>query len=59
MELPSDGPLTCAGDLTGRVSDHYVFPRWDGPIEDAFEQAAWPCEGPLPRELDELVAEPA
>jgi hypothetical protein len=29
------------------VSEHCGFPRWDGPTDEAFEQATWQYEGPL------------
>jgi len=47
--VPS-GPSRCGG--------HSAFPRWDGPIEEAFERASWQFHGPRQQALEEIVAEP-
>lgn len=57
LELPSRGAFDEPGDWIIKVSQHYGFPRWDGPTEEAFERATWQYIGRLSIAIDELVAE--
>jgi hypothetical protein len=41
------------------VSGHSAFPRWDGPTDEAFEQASWQFHGSLEDALAELVRDEA
>jgi hypothetical protein len=59
VELPTANPFEEPSEWTIKVSGHSAFPRWDGPTDEAFEQASWQFHGPLDDALTELVAEPA
>jgi hypothetical protein len=59
VELPTRNPFEEPAEWTVKVSGHSAFPRWDGPIEEAFERASWQFHGPLEHALEEMVAEPA
>ena len=59
VELPTANPFDEPAEWTIKVSGHSAFPRWDGPTDEAFEQASWQFHGPLDDALTELVAEPA
>ena len=59
VELPTTNPFEEPSEWTVKVSGHSAFPRWDGPTDEAFEQASWQFHGPLDDALTELVAEPA
>jgi len=59
VELPTRNPFDEPAEWTVKVSGHSSFPRWDGPTDNAFEQASWQFAGPLEQALEELVAEPA
>jgi hypothetical protein len=54
IEVP-EGPSAELADWTVRVSAHCGFPRWDGPIAAAFDQATWRFRGPLPEAHVEFV----
>ncbi|GAA0682064.1 hypothetical protein GCM10009020_34010 [Natronoarchaeum mannanilyticum] len=41
VELPARNPFEEPSEWTVKVSGHSAFPRWDGPTEEAFEQASW------------------
>jgi len=58
VELPTGNALDEPGEWSVKVSEHCGFPRWDGPTEDAFDQATWQFHGPLTEAVDELIAEP-
>ncbi|RZV05082.1 hypothetical protein BDK88_4321 [Natrinema hispanicum] len=59
VELPSRNPFDEPAEWTVKVSDHAGFPRWDGPTDEAFEQATWQFQGSLEAALEELQAESA
>ena len=59
VELPTRNPFEEPSEWTVKVSGHSTFPRWDGPTEEAFEQASWQFEGTLTAALDERLAKPA
>ena len=61
VELPEfdSGSPDDTPDWIVRVSEHWGFPRWDGPTEDAFEEARWAYEGPLADAMAGLEIEPA
>lgn len=42
-------------EWTVKVSEHCGFPRWDGPTDEAFEQATWQFEGPIDETIAALV----
>jgi len=54
VELPTQAPFDEPAEWTVKVSDHAGFPRWDGPTDEAFEQASWQFHGPLEAALEEL-----
>lgn len=57
VELPSQTPFDEPAEWTVKVSDHAGFPRWDGPTDEAFEQASWQFRGPLETALEKLGVE--
>ncbi len=59
VELPTRNPFDELAKWTIKVSGHSVFPRWDGPTDEAVERASWQFNGPLEHALEELVSEPA
>ena len=59
VELPTENPLDEPAEWTIKVSGHSAFPRWDGPTDEAFEQASWQFHGSLENALAKLVTEPA
>jgi hypothetical protein len=58
VELPTTNAFDEPAEWTVKVSGHSAFPRWDGPTDEAFEQATWQFEGALTVALDDLLAEP-
>ena len=58
VELPTTNAFDEPAEWTVKVSGHSAFPRWDGPTDEAFEQATWQFEGALSVALDDLLAEP-
>ena len=58
VELPTTNAFDEQAEWTVKVSGHSAFPRWDGPTDEAFEQATWQFEGALTVALDDLLAEP-
>ncbi|RZV06560.1 hypothetical protein BDK88_3577 [Natrinema hispanicum] len=54
VELPTQAPFDEPAEWTVKVSDHAGFPRWDGPTDEAFEQASWQFQGSLEAALEEL-----
>ncbi|CDK39163.1 hypothetical protein [Halorubrum sp. AJ67] len=59
VELPTTNAFDEPAEWTVKVSGHSAFPRWDGPTDEAFEQARWQFHGSLDDALTELVAKPA
>jgi len=59
VELPTRNPFEEPSEWIVKVSGHSAFPRWDGPTEEAFDQASWQFEGPLSAAVDELLAQPS
>ncbi|SDD93436.1 hypothetical protein [Natrinema hispanicum] len=57
VELPSQTPFDEPTEWTVKVSDHAGFPRWDGPTDEAFEQASWQFHGSLETALEKLGVE--
>ncbi|SDD71808.1 hypothetical protein SAMN05192552_104220 [Natrinema hispanicum] len=57
VELPTRTPFDEPAEWTVKVSDHAGFPRWDGPTDEAFEQASWQFHGPLETALKALQVE--
>nr|WP_257300937.1 hypothetical protein [Haloarchaeobius sp. FL176] len=58
VELPTRNPFDEPAEWKVKVRGHSAFPRWDRPIEGAFERASWQFHGPLEHALEDLVAEP-
>jgi len=58
VDLPTTNAFDEPAEWTVKVSGHSAFPRWDGPTDEAFEQATWQFEGALTVALDDLLAEP-
>jgi hypothetical protein len=59
VELPMENPFDEPTERTVKVSGHSAFPRWDGPTDEAFEQASWQFHGSLEDALAELVRDEA
>jgi len=58
VEPPSRIGFNESGEWSIKVSEPCAFPRWDGPTEEAFDQATWQFEGSLTVALEEILAEP-
>ncbi|MBB6645743.1 hypothetical protein [Halobellus ruber] len=59
VELPTENSFDEPTEWTVKVSGHSAFPRWDGPINEAFERASWQFHGSLKDALAELVRDEA
>ena len=57
VEVPTRNTFDESAKWTVKVSGHSTFPRWDAPIDEAFEQASWQFHGSLETTLTALVTE--